>query len=110
MMKSKRISSSCQWYEEDGKYSNFFLNLEKFNGGQKITEPNKVQYDIRNFYKSFCKKGESKLPSPTKDFLGKVLPPKLNNTEINECDNELSEEELYMSLLIMQNNKSPGHD
>ena len=34
----------------------------------------------------------------------------LNFTEINECDNELSEKELYISLMSMQNNKSPGND
>ena len=34
----------------------------------------------------------------------------LNFTEINECDNELSEKELYISLTSMQNNKSPGND
>ena len=61
-MKSKRISNSCQWYEGDGKYSNFFLNLEKFTGGQKITDPNKVQYDIRNFYKSFLKRVNQNFP------------------------------------------------
>ena len=31
-------------------------------------------------------------------------------TEINECDNELSEKELYISLMSIQNNKSPGND
>ena len=34
----------------------------------------------------------------------------LNFTEINECDNELSEKDLYISLMSMQNNKSPGND
>ena len=31
-------------------------------------------------------------------------------TEINECDNELPEKELYISLMSIQNNKSPGND
>ena len=31
-------------------------------------------------------------------------------TEINECDNELPEKELYISLMSMQNNKPPGND
>ena len=31
-------------------------------------------------------------------------------TEINECNNELSEKELYISLMGIQNNKSPGND
>ena len=33
----------------------------------------------------------------------------LNVTEINECDNELSEKELYMFFMSMQNNASPGN-
>ena len=40
----------------------------------------------------------------------KVQLQKLNIIEINESDNELSEKELNMSLMRMQNNKSPGND
>ena len=35
---------------------------------------------------------------------------RLNIIEIHECDNELSEKALYMSLMSMQNNKSPGNN
>ena len=62
------------------------------------------------FYESLFKKGDSKSPSQINDFLDKVQLPKLNITEINECDDELSEKELYISLMSMQNNKSPGND
>ena len=34
----------------------------------------------------------------------------LNVIEINECNNQLSEKELYMSLMNMQNDKSPGNN
>ena len=66
--------------------------------------------EIRNFYESLFKKGDSKRPSQIIDFLDKVQLPKLNITEINESDNELSEKELKISLMSMQNNKSPGKD
>ena len=56
------------------------------------------------------KKGDSKPPSQINDFLDKVQLPKLNITEINESDNDLSEKELYISLMSMQNNKSLGND
>ena len=36
--------------------------------------------------------------------------PKLHITEINKCNDELSEKELYISLMSMENNKSPGND
>ena len=52
-----------------------------------------------------------KTPSPqVKDCFDKVQLPKFNFNEINECNNELSGEVLYMSLLSMWNNKSLGND
>ena len=77
---------------------------------QEITDPNIILNEIRNFYESLFKKDDSKSPSQINDFLDKVQLPKLNITEINECDDELSEKELYISLMSMQNNKSPGND
>ena len=116
-----RVRSRCQWYEEGEKSSKFFLNLEKFNGtrsqirkiivnDQEIVDPNKILNEIRIFYESLFRKGDSKPPSQINDFLDKVQLPKSNITESNECDNELSEKELYISLMSMQKNKSPGND
>ena len=92
-----RIRSRCQWYEEGEKSSKFFLNLEKFNGmqsqirkiivnDQEITDPNIILNEIRNFYESLFKKGNSKCPSQIHDFLDKVQLPKLNITETNKCN------------------------
>ena len=47
--------------------------------------------------------------TPPCDCLSKVQLPKINVTEINKCDNELSEKELYMFFMSMQNNISPGN-
>ena len=116
-----RIRSRCQWNEEGEKSSKFVLNLEKFNGmrrqvrkiivnDQEIADPNKILSEIRIFYESLFKKGNSKPPSQINSFLDKVQLPKLTITESNECDNELSEKELYISLMSMQKNKSPGND
>ena len=77
---------------------------------QETTDPNKILNKIRNFYESLFKKRDSKPSSQINDFLDTVQLPKLNIAEINECDNELSEKELYISLMSMQNNKSPGND
>ena len=63
------------------------------------------------FYEYHFKKGYSKLPpSQINDFINKVQLPKLNITEINECENEVSGKELYISLIVMQTYKSPGSD
>ena len=77
---------------------------------QEITDPNKILNEIRNIYESFLKKVDSKAPFQINNFLDKVQLLKLYITKINECDNELSEKELYISLMSMQNNKSPGND
>ena len=53
---------------------------------------------------------DSKPPSQINNFLDKFQLSKLNNTEIKECDNELPEKKMYMSLMNTQNNKSPGND
>ena len=74
---------------------------------KEITYPNKLQNEITNFYESLSKKGASKSPSQINDFLGKVQLPTL---KVNECDNELSEKQLYMSLMNMQSKKPPGND
>ena len=66
---------------------------------QETTDPNKILNKIRNFYESLFKKRDSKLSSQINDFLDKVQLPKLNIAEINECDNELSEKKLYISLI-----------
>ena len=76
---------------------------------QEITDPNIILNEIRNFCESLFKKCDSKLPSQINDFLDKFQLPKLNITEINECDHELPEK-LCNSLMSMQNNKSPGND
>ena len=117
----KRIRSRCQWYEEGEISSKIFLNPKKFNGtqcqirgivfnDQEITDPNKILDEIRNFYESLFKKGDPKPPSQVNDFHDKVQLPKLNITKINKYDNELSEKELYISLMSMQNNKSTGNN
>ena len=64
---------------------------------EEITDPNIIINEIRNFYESLFKKGDSKLPSQINDFLDKVYLPKLNITEINECDDELSEKKNCIS-------------
>ena len=90
------IKSRCQWYEEGEKSSTFFLNLEKFNGmqsqitkiivnDQEITDSNIILNEIRNFYESLFKKGDSKPPSQINDFFYKVQLPKLNANELMDA-------------------------
>ena len=122
IVEGTRVRSRCQWYEEGKKPSKFFLNLKKFNekqsqirkiivNDQEVTDPNKILNEKFFFYEYHFKKGYSKLPPfQINDFINKVQLPKLNITEINECENEVSGKELYISLIIMQTYKSPGSD
>ena len=77
---------------------------------QQTTDPNIILNEIWNFCESLFKKGNSKPPSLINNFFDKFQLLKLNITKINECKDELSEKELYISLMSMQNNKSPGND
>ena len=52
--------------------------------------------------------GVSIYRTPPGDCFSKVQLPRINVTEINECDNVLPEKELYMFFMSMQNNTSPG--
>ena len=61
---------------------------------QEIIDPNIILNEIRNFYESLFKIGDSNPPSQINNFLDKVHLPKLNITEINEYNDELSEKEL----------------
>ena len=47
--------------------------------------------------------------TPPGDCFSKVQLPRINVTEINECDNVLPEKELYLFFMCMQNNTSPGN-
>ena len=53
--------------------------------------------------------GGSIYRTPPGDCFSKVQLPRINVTEINECDNVLPEKELYMFFMSMQNNTSPGN-
>ena len=62
---------------------------------QDIIDPNIMLGEIRNFYESLFKKGDSKHPSQINDFLDKVQLTKLNITEINECLLKIGDQFLY---------------
>ena len=58
---------------------------------QEIIDPNIILND-----ESLLKIGDSNPPSQINNFLDKVQLPKLNITEINECDDELLKKIVYL--------------
>ena len=116
-----KIRIKCDWYQYGKKSKKYFLNLEKqkaVNGTVKkiikdyieITDQLKIQHELRMFHEQLFKKticsGNSKIVS----FLGNISFPVINNDFFNLCENDLTEDELLISLKSMQNNKTPGND
>ena len=107
-----------QYGEKSTKY---FLNLEKqkaVNGTVKkiikdhieITDQLKIQHELRMFYEQLFKKTICNANSKIVSFLDNISLPVINNDFFNLCENDLTEDELLISLKSMQNNKTPGND
>ena len=116
-----RIRSKCDWYEHGEKSSKFFLNLEKKRGNQNqirklIIDEKEIDGDveilkkIESFYETLFKSQSFKNVSEIEKFLCGITTPSLNNDQINLCEKDLSETDLYNAMKNMQNNKSPGND
>ena len=116
-----RIRSKCDWYEHGEKSTKFFLNLEKKRGNQNqirklIIDEKEIDGDveifkkIESFYETLFKSQSFKNVSEIEKFLCGITTPSLNNDQINLCEKDLSETDLYNAMKNMQNNKSPGND
>ena len=77
---------------------------------KEITSNSEIRKELRNYYKALFKNYNSKSFSDHEEFLDKIDIPKLDIGDKDLCDKDLSESELYMALLGMENNKSPGND
>ena len=116
-----KIRSKCDWYQYGEKSKKYFLNLEKqkaVNGTVKkiikdhieITDQLKIQHELRMFYEQLFKKTICNANSKIVSFLDNISLPVINNDFFNLCENDLTEDELLISLKSMQNNKTPGND
>ena len=62
------------------------------------------------FYEQLFKKTVYNTNSKIVSFLGNISLPVINNDFLSLCENDLTEDELLISLKSMQNNKTPGND
>ena len=62
------------------------------------------------FYEQLFKKTICNANSKIVSFLDNFSLPVINNDFFNLCENDLTEDELLISLKSMQNNKTPGND
>ena len=99
----------------------FLKNLEQYRASRntirkvihdakQITDDRKINNHIFSFYKKLF---EERLQNDSKKFLEflKDTPvPSLTEEQKKICESELTEKEIYQSLISMENNKSPGYD
>ena len=116
-----KIRSRCSWYEHGEKSSKFFLNLEKqraVNGllkkvivnDREISTPLELNREIYEFYQKLFKKSVFKTTDEILQFLEVIELPKISNDQFLICENEISENDLFLSLKGVENNKLPGND
>ena len=97
------------------------MNLEKKRGNQNqirklIIDEKEIDGDVqilknpKNFYETLFKSQSFKNLSEIEKFLRGITTPSLNNDQINLCEKDLSEIDLYNAKKNMQNNKSAETD
>ena len=116
-----KIRSKCNWYEFGEKSSKFFLNLEKSHGlksqvrsifvdNKKYDDAKEINKQLLVFYKSLF---SEKIENETKfleEFFKNIDLPKLSHEQINICEGEITEKEIFNALKSMDKDKSPGND
>ena len=117
-----KIRSRVRWYEEGGKSTRYFMNLEKRNYNLKtVTRLNtgngeyvESRQDILNELKKFYSKLYTKTEYGTSqaeyhEFLD-IDCPTLSDDERDMMNNEITDKELLNALKLTKNNRSPGSD
>ena len=92
-------TKSCKWHCE--KIIKNYI---------EITGQMKIQRELRMFYEQLFNKAICSANYKIAPFLGNIFLPVINNNFSNLCENDLTEDELLISLKSMQNNKTPGND
>ena len=118
------IRSKARWYEHGERNSKYFMNLEKRAHERKhivklktkeneyLEEPNKILFEMENFYKTFSSSQTSD------DTFNASAPPFLNCNNIKRldgdhqkaCEGLITEEECLSALKQFSKNKTPGSD
>ena len=116
-----KIRSKCEWYEFGEKSNKFFLNLEKSRAKQntlrklnfkdnETDDLSLINSEIYKFYKKLFQKNENVKEASMCKLLSDLEVPTLSDEQKNSCEGNLTEKEIYDSLISFENNKSPGND
>ena len=76
----------------------------------KITDQLKIHCELRMLYEQLFKRTICNTNSKIVSFLDNISLSVINNDFFNLCENDLTEDELLISLKSIQNNKTPGND
>ena len=113
------IRSKAQYIEEGEKNSTYFSSLEKRNYIEKsivlierednsiITEPDLIKTEVKSFYENLYSSRESSLVNTDLNALITDCP-KLDDSERDALEGEITCSEALSALKKMQSDKSPG--
>ena len=76
----------------------------------KMTDQLKIHCELTMLYEQLFKRTICNTNSKIVSFLDNISLSVINNDFFNLCENDLTEDELLISLKSIQNNKTPGND
>ena len=115
------LRSKSQFYEQNEKSSKYFLNLEKKRGeynlvkklsknNAEITDHNDILKELHSFYSTLFDRKINKSRAQCLTFLSSLNIPLISDQHKDDCERELTVEDLKNSLFAMSSGKSPGND
>ena len=114
------IRSKCRWFKEGEAPSKYFFQLEKSNGEKKLWNRIKkengtyktdidsiIEEQINFYYKLLNTEGWD---SESGELLLAEVQCKLDDCDVNMLDRDISDQEIYLAVMSLKPNKSPGED
>ena len=77
---------------------------------QEITDLSKIHTHIYQSYQHLCNEKQSISEDLISNFLNDLTVPSHTTEQSLSCEGNLTEKEIYNSLISFENNKSPGND
>ena len=77
---------------------------------QEITDLTKINTTIFDFYANIFKEKLKTKSESLNNFLNDLSIPSSSETQKQICEEELTEKDIYESMISFGNNKSPGND
>ena len=110
-----KIRRRCNWYELSEKSNKYFLNLEKSRASknilrkicfetQEITDLTKINTAIFDFYANLFKEKLKTNIESLNNFLNDLSIPSLSGSQKQICEEELTEKDIYESMISFDNN------